>query len=90
MAHSQDLSFPADLSPHYLRHSYAMTLLDSGVDLIYIRDLLGHVSVRTTEIYARTDSQKRREAINSAYIELSDENPRWENNSDMLEWVKRF
>ena len=44
---SPDL-IPADLSPHKMRHTAAMELVDSGVDLIYIRDLLGHVSVKTT------------------------------------------
>lgn len=33
-------------------YTLAMELVDSGVDLIYIRDLLGHESVRTTKVYA--------------------------------------
>ncbi|WP_297613128.1 tyrosine-type recombinase/integrase [uncultured Sutterella sp.] len=44
---------PSDLSPHKIRHTTAMNLLASGVELIYIRDLLGHSSVTSTEIYAR-------------------------------------
>jgi len=42
---------PEILSPHCLRHSRAVHWLQSGVDLIYIRDLLGHTSVQTSEIY---------------------------------------
>jgi site-specific recombinase XerD len=42
---------PNDFSPHKMRHTTAMELVESGVDLIYIRDLLGHVSVNTTEVY---------------------------------------
>lgn len=42
---------PEDISPHKMRHTAAMELVNSGVDLIYIRDMLGHVSVKTTEIY---------------------------------------
>ena len=40
--------------------------LTSGVDLIYIRDLLGHASVQTMEAYARADSKMKREAIEAA------------------------
>jgi len=40
-----------------------MHLLQAGVNLVYIRDILGHVSVQTTEVYARADSKKKREAI---------------------------
>ena len=39
-----------------MRHSRAMHLLESGINLIYIRDILGHTSVITTEIYAKTNA----------------------------------
>jgi integrase/recombinase XerD len=41
------------VTPHTLRRSRAMHLVQAGVNLIYIRDLLGHADVSTTEIYAR-------------------------------------
>lgn len=47
--------FKNHYSNHSMRHSRAMHLLESGVNLIYIRDILGHVSVTTTEIYAKTN-----------------------------------
>lgn len=59
--------FPGVVSPHVLRHSRAMHLLQAGVNLIYIRDILGHVSIQTTEIYARADSKLKREALEKAY-----------------------
>ena len=54
---------PDKISPHSLRHTKAMHLLHAGVNLVYIRDILGHESVTTTELYARVDSKQKREAI---------------------------
>jgi len=51
------------VTPHILRHSKATHLLLADVNLIYIRDLLGHSSVTTTEIYASTNPDFLRQAI---------------------------
>lgn len=78
-----------DFSPHKIRHTSAMGLVDSGVDLIYIRDLLGHVSVKTTEIYAKTNAQLKRKAIEASGNEIIlEEVPEWEYNSDLKSWLK--
>ncbi len=82
---------PDTLSCHTLRHSKAMHLLQAGVNLVYIRDILGHTSVQTTEIYARADSKQKREAIEKAYVEVvPNETPMWLNNNDLLGWLKAF
>lgn len=82
---------PEKISCHSLRHSKAMHLLQAGVHLVYIRDFLGHESVQTTEIYARADSQQKREAIEKAYIDvITKEIPEWVENKDLLEWLKAF
>ena len=68
-----------------------MELVNSGVDLIYIRDLLGHVSVKTTEIYARADAKLKREAIEAASKEIvTPEQAKWDNNDDLKTWLKQF
>ena len=86
-----EASVPEDLSPHKMRHTTAMELLSSGVDLIYIRDLLGHSSVTTTEIYARTDAQLKRKAIEAASREIVPaEDAVWDNDTDLKEWLKSF
>lgn len=59
-------TIPEHVTPHMLRHSRAMHLLEDGVNLIYIRDLLGHASVTTTEIYAKTNPELKRVAIEQA------------------------
>lgn len=42
-----------------------------GVNLVYIRDLLGHISIQTTDIYARADSKAKRDALEKAYTDLT-------------------
>lgn len=80
-----------NVTPHVIRHSKAMHLLQAGVNLVYIRDILGHVSVKTTEIYARTDSKKKREALETAYSEVKPQNiPGWLTNNNLMEWLNRF
>ncbi|WP_088225780.1 tyrosine-type recombinase/integrase [Desulfosporosinus sp. FKB] len=82
---------PKDFSPHKMRHTTAMGLVDSGVDLIYIRDLLGHVSVKTTEVYAKADVRRKREAIEAASKEIVPlEAAEWDNNTDLRQWLKTF
>lgn len=49
---------PAKVSPHKLRHAFATALVEGGRSLDEVRDLLGHESIATTQIYAHT-SQKR-------------------------------
>ena len=51
------------VSPHVLRHSCAVALLQAGVDLIVIRDYLGHASVATTGRYIATNVEMKREVL---------------------------
>lgn len=79
---------PPKVRPHMFRHSKAMHLLQAGVNLIYIRDFLGHVDLKTTEIYARADTETKRKAIENAYPDLVDDNlPDWNKDEALVSWL---
>lgn len=82
---------PDKISCHTFRHSKAMHLLQAGVNLVYIRDILGHVSIQTTEIYARADSKQKREALEKAYVNINpNEEPMWTKDENLITWLKKF
>src|SRR5215467_30666 len=56
------------ISPHVLRHSLAMTLLQSGVDLLTIQAWLGHSQVATTHRYAAADVEMMRHGLHKAGV----------------------
>ena len=66
-----------------------MHLLEAGVNLVYISDLLGHASVTTTEVYAKANPEMRRKAIeeHSARIAPPDAYSD-DDKDDLLGWLK--
>ena len=77
------------VSPHTLRHTKGMHLLQSGISLEMIRDFLGHVDVKTTEIYARANLEMKRNALEK----INDSSPVqtipcWQQNKDLLDWLR--
>ncbi|KXG44291.1 site-specific integrase [Tepidibacillus decaturensis] len=82
---------PEKVKPHMFRHSKSMHLLQAGVSLIYIRDFLGHEDIKTTEIYAKCDSELKRQAIENAYPDLVDSNlPDWSKDAALLDWLSKL
>jgi integrase/recombinase XerD len=50
--------FPKDVGVHSLRHSFATHLLDKGLDNRYIKDILGHFNIKTTERHLHVSKKK--------------------------------
>jgi site-specific recombinase XerD len=87
-ARTRSSIIPDKVTPHSFRHTKAMNLLQAGVSLIYIRDLLGHVDISTTEIYARADTELKRKALAKAYPDMVPTNlPPWTQDEDLLAWL---
>lgn len=83
------LIIPEGVSPHSMRHSKVMMLQESGINLVYIRDFLGHSSVTTTEIYARISAKQKIEAIEKTSLTPNiDKLPVWYQNKGLLEWLE--
>jgi hypothetical protein len=68
-----------------------MHLCEAGVPLPYIRDILGHVDLSTTEIYARASTEAKRKALEAAYTEIvTDDLPEWNQDPELLSWLARL
>lgn len=86
----EDTSFTVNfrVTPHVLRHAKAMGMLKAGINLIYIRDFLGHSNIVTTEVYARADSEMKRKALEESYKDLyTGKMPKWEEDENLMQWL---
>ena len=76
------------ITPHCLRHSKAMHMVEAGINLIYIRDFLGHESIETTQVYAKANPEARRKAIEKMESRTASASmPDWNENPDIMSFL---
>ena len=78
------------VSPHTIRHTTAVHLLNAGVDINVIRAWLGHVDLRTTNIYTEINLATKRKAIEmcTAQGKAHGKRPPWKKSKDILAWLE--
>ncbi len=76
-----------NITPHSFRRSRAIHLLEAGVDIIYIRDLLNHSSIITTERYAKASVEYKRKMLEKTYSNAfeNDKVTSWNQDKNLLE-----
>jgi len=87
----EKLNIDFKITPHVFRHSKAIHLLQANINLIYIRDFLGHTNISTTEIYARADIETKRKALENVYQDLvPGDIPMWDEDADLMDWLNKL
>jgi site-specific recombinase XerD len=76
------------ISPHTLRHTKAMHLLQSGIHPVTIKDILGHADLKTLEVYVQADLEMKRKAIEGTPSPTSNGPRRRRRPLDLLAWLE--
>lgn len=75
------------IHPHSIRHSTAMHMLQSGVDINTIRSWLGHIQLKTTNRYAEINLEMKRDALNK-HLPIAKANRPWKRNDQLIQWLE--
>ena len=83
--------FTFKVTNHTFRHSKATHLLEAGVNIVYIRDILGHSSITTTEIYAKCSLKLKEQELQKNYNNIQ-ENVTYskEEQESLLNWLREM
>ena len=88
-ARLQRRTVPENVTPHTLRHTKAMHLVQSGNPVVVIRDFLGHSDMQSTQIYAKADLDMKRRALEKAsQLPERKKTRSWRTDPDLLKWLE--
>lgn len=88
-AKTKSQTFPDKVHPHMFRHTKAVSMLNSGIDILIISNFLGHSSIETTMVYAKITDENKRKILEKAYFDTeSKELPDWIKNNDIMEFLE--
>ena len=87
--YKEDPAFPRHVHCHMFRHSKAMHMLEAGINIIYIRDFLGHEDISTTMVYVRADNRLKNDAVNKLAPKVTEETelPDWNKDKDLMQFL---
>lgn len=87
--HKEDSTFPEHVHCHMFRHSKAMHMLEANINIVYIRDFLGHEDISTTMVYARADNRLKNDVISVLAPKIAGEHdlPDWNKDRDLLQFL---
>lgn len=71
--HAGEQDFPEKVHAHGFRHSKAVHMLAAGINIVCIRDFLGHEDISTTMIYSRAGNRLKNEAVNKLAPKLTED-----------------
>lgn len=88
-AREQQVGLPQRITPHTLRHTKAMHLLQAGNPPTVIQAILGHADIKTSSIYATADLDMKRNALEKASV-TTPRNPRpsWQEDKGLMHWLR--
>ena len=87
-ASSMPILARAGISPHTMRHTKGMHLLQSGVPLVMVKDFLGHVDMKSTDVYVQADLEMKRKALDLANGPHATPAPEPRLPSGLIKWLE--
>lgn len=63
----REIGWEGKASPHVLRHSFATHLLENGAEIMSVKEMLGHESISTTQVYTHVSAERLREAFKKTH-----------------------